>query len=437
MIYQIQIKSIIDTSINYIAGYMSRDNLEILNLSIEYNYLSFSSPGNATIVGFKNSDLNRNSIKTGDIIFIYENNVLIYVGYIITTKFNLSSEGILLQIIFDTLLSQFSRQMMISTSEDVKEIITLSPQTETSVVNTDYVANIMPFQQLINFMIRDSIYEYARNNYQFTSSNSNRGVIYEDESTLNSKTKTYYYAAVGFTKEQVLRQTLYPYQQIVYQDSSGNLRFSVPSYSNKSSLNVIFGSPNVIDITYIDSQVLVNNYIISTLIYYGIFPIASNQTENLMTLATPNPKYFPYLNQLLDSGYYTQSLVDVRNLNSDIAKNASLLNAFEIFNSSERKNLGTPSQTPQNTNVTTPTITPLFAKRILAESLTNSKNVIVLLVRTADYTEIPLGKIISIENESWINIKCELIFAANEDGALNTIKLTGAPLSSCTGGWQT
>lgn len=432
MIYRAEIKSIVNQSKTYVLSSTAEADLIIRDLSIQYNYLSYSNPGQLMVVGFKNKAIPQDAIKSGDIIFLYENNVRIFVGYILSVTTEVMATRFVQYISFDSILSQWSRQMMISSANDV--VVTIKPDSKPSTINNSIVSSTLRMQQLINFMIKDSIFEYAKKNYQFDTPQAKFGIIYENETLLNSKTEVYYFPATNTTKQQVMNTVLYPFQQILYQDPSGNVRFSTPSYSNKTNLNVDQNTSIYIKLQFFEKQVEVTNFVVSTLAYLGFFPTFTDKSLNVTAVSKPNPKYFPYLNQLLETGFFTQSLVDPRDLGTDTMRNPVLLNV--ITNLENNKTLQTLFNIPPNA-LKTKTIAALFSNRRLAESLINARNVSVELVRTPEYTDIPVGKIFQVNNESWIAITVNLNLTAMDNGSvINTISLFGAPLSSCTGAWQ-
>lgn len=430
MIYRAEIKSIIDPKKTVILSSQGDAQLLIRDLSITYNYLSYESPGRLFAVGFRDRGTPLDAIKTGDIIFLYENNIRIYVGYILSLETETSATRLTQQIRFDTILSQWTRQKMISTAKDV--IVTIKPDDKQSTINTNFVVGRLRVQQLLNFLIKESIFEYAKNHYQFDSPQSKFGIIYENKAIFNSTTDVYYYPAVGITKAQALNTVLFPFQQILYQDPSGSIRFSSPSYSNKTNLKIDSLSSNYLQIRLTEREVTVTNYVVSTLLFLGIFPTAADKNQNLTSISTPNSKYFDHLTKLLNSGFFTQTYVDVRNLGTDITQDPILLNV--LSNILENPALQSLVKSPTNSNKTK-SIAPLFSNRVLAEALTYSKNISLELIRDASYTDIPIGKIFQVDNVSWIAISATLTLASAGAAVRNTMSIVGAPLSSCTGAW--
>lgn len=426
-------------SIQLGPGPVSNFDLFIMEVDILYSYLDFSTPGQMKICGFNYISPNTKtltvpeSIGSGDILQIFENGARIFLGQVLETEEHYSSDGRYLILYFDSLLASFTRQFSVQSFQQVQTTLsppqtisvqTLQPQS-VPVFNGDQNSNRVPLQDLVNFLMQQSPYEYAK---QF----ANFDVLYETPDILSPVDFIWYYASTQSTKEQVLRMATYWYQQIIYQDQNGNLVFTLPSEQNTSSYNINDGDYNLRDYKINKREARLPNNIVYSLAYLGFFPPVQNGLPaNLVSQSTPDPKYFPRSYALFNSGYFAQNQLVINSLSNDITTNPILLNLVSQYNIN--------FVTPQNCDRSQQTMAPLLSARTLAENLTFSRMVVIELNRNAANSEIPIGKTFTLNNEAWFCVYAEIGLDIDSSGqsVKNTIKLTGVPIKSITGVWST
>ncbi len=396
-------------------------------VSLMYSYCSFSARSKIMVGGFQKISPNTNtlilpsSIQTGDIIACFENNIAIYYGYILKTTEIYSSNGRTLSIEFDTLLSHFTRQNMIQSFQDVQ---TLAPA---GTENLDLVVSRTKVSSLLTFMMQQSVYSDVNNIFKTIK------VQYNAPNFINANTEVFYYPSTQSTKEQVLLQSTYIYQVVIYQDSTGDIIFTLPSANLKSSYSydtttVAGGDINLRSYQIIANEAELPNNVVVSLIYAGYFP----QPSQLCQTSIPNPKFFPRSSFLYTSGFFSQVELDVESLQSSIITDPTLLNLLVIAG-----NGGINTYKPSNVSQIASTV-GLLSQRKLASELTYSRYVMLELERNLTTAEIPIGKTFTLNNEQWlcINASIDLILGDDGQSVANTLKLVGVPLYSVTGAWQ-
>ena len=420
-----------NTNPTYVIGYdPSVVDLWLISIdSLNYSYTTFSARSKITVAGFERVSPNSgvltpmDAIQTGDIISCFENNVPIYYGYILKTTEVYSSGGKVLTLEFDTLLSHFTRQNMIQSSEDV---FTLSPS-GIPIVNTDIVSNKVKISDLLSFLISNSVYSDVNQIFKTID------IEYNAPQWMDASTEVYYYPSTQSTKEQVLLSSVLYYQVVIYQDVTGNIVITVPSTNLKSSYNIdttssIGTDPNVRTYEIIHNEAELPNNVVVSLIYAGFFPTPGQAC----TISTPNPTAFPRSSFLYTSGYFSQVLLDLESLQNSFITDPNLLN---LLNNLSQE--GVTYKTPPNTSQLDTAI-GLLSSRYLAQSLTFSSYVVLELERNPTTSEIPLGKIFTLNNKQWLCINCtiDLVIDGTGKNVKNTLKLIGVPLQSVTGAWQ-
>lgn len=430
-----------NTNPTIVIGY-DRTKVDLLLLgipSLNYNFTSISARSKIIVGGFEMISPNSgaltafDAIQSGDIIVAYENDIAIYYGYILKTSFQYSQSAKLLTIEFDTLLSHFTRQNMIQSQKDVS---TLSPQGQ-RIVNTDFFVNQIKISDLLSFMMEDSIYAEA-NLIANTIS-----VKYNSPDWLNQNTQVFYYPSTQSTKEQVLLNSIMFYQVMLYQDTNGNIVFTLPSTNNKSSYNFDTSTPisneintsqalnvNLRAYEIIANEAELTNNVVVSLLYAGFFP----GPKQLANLSIPNANYFPRSNFLYTSGYFSQVQLNVESLQS-IITNPTLI---ELFYKLANENKAISSVKPSNTDQIDSAI-GLLSQRYLAQALTYSKYIVLELERNLSTAEIPIGKTFIVNNQQWFCINATIELQTSNDGTQvsNILRLLGVPLFSITGAWET
>jgi hypothetical protein len=424
---------------------LGQDNdadLFIFNLNLKHVYTDFSAPGQITLVGFDRImpatgalPDRKETIKSGDTIDVFEssdgvNFIPFYSGYVVSTEYIYENSTEMLVLNVDTRLSHWKRQYMIQT---FGEVTTLGPGV-TGVANTDFASNKVKFTDLVNFLIQGSIFEFVQTFRTFQ-------VIYQSpniNALLGPQTSIWYYPSSQSTKEQVLNSSLFSYQVMCWQDQNGNIVFTAPSENDQSTFNIIKGDPNLRGFRITNAQAQVPNNLVESLVYLGFFPPTTDQFDkNLIAQAIPDPKYFPDSYALYEAGYFQQTNLQINSLQTGIITDPVLLNLLQQIEQISPNS----SITPPNGNQTR-TMAGLLSARYLAQLLTQSEMVQVELNRNSQTAEIPVGKVIKVDNEPFFCIQCEtdLTATVNDNtgqSITNTMILTGVPLRSITGYWYT
>ena len=431
-IYSLNQSTINQSSIspNFIIGYDSSADLFIKSVTFKSSFISMSAPGTLVIKGYQwvSSRLNRyiltTEIQSGDLILIFEENVLVYTGYILEVldEFD-AEEGINVILNFDTLLSHFSRQNMIQSFSDVQ---TLTPKGVA--IQSDFFYGKTTISDLLLFLQQESIYNFA-SKLPANGGQESYSVVYTNSDWLSSTTQIYYYPNVQSTKEEVLLSSLFLYQVMVYQDYDGSIIVGLPSAKNTSTFQISTTDRVFLRKVRRDAQALMVNNVVEALGYFGWFPTVGNP---LGSLATPNSQYFPRSSFLYTSQFFSQVALHVDNFQNGMLTDPALLTlATKVLN------FGVNITTPNN--MTNPnTIIGLLSARYLAQYLAQSEGIVITLQRSMDYTDIPINKVISLDGVQYYCIEAVVEFdSISNTEAKNTITLVGVPINSITGAWGT
>lgn len=419
---------------NVVLGYGGESNSDLFILSVKCKnvYSSFSAPMELVTVGFSYVSPNTgtltdpNTIQSGDIIMLYENNVRIYYGYILTCIESYSPmSGRTFTLECDTLLSQFMRQ---NTIQSFSDVLTLSPEGKT-ILNLDLTSNQIAMGDLMTFLTSQSIYAFA-------NMIAPVDVLYFDPDKLNATTVIWYYPSTQSTKEELLLQATFFYQIVIFQDTTGDIVVTTPSSGDVSPYfqivsmdNQVTNDPNVISYDFIRQEALLTNNVVSSLYYAGFFP---NQNGPLVSRAIPNSTNFARSSFLYTSGFFSQVELDVESLQGSVLTDPVLLDLYSTLGTQ-----GAITQIPPNATQLT-TMIGLLSGRYLAQALTKSRFLLLSLQRNIVNPTIPVGQIFYLNNVPWFCISSEITLSVDSSGTNveNTIKLIGVPLYSITGGWR-
>lgn len=417
----------------YVGADPSANDLFLLNIDFSLNITSFSSAGNATIVGFgQNSprtglEVNENSVQSGDIIHVYENGVIKFKGYVLVVRFKYNNPigSEVMTIEFDTLLSHFTRQNMIQSFQNVT---TLTPKGVT--FQGDILSNKIRFGDLLSFMQKYSIYNFAEK--------INPDIItpkYLSPSLINADTMIYYYASPQSTKENVLLTAVFFYQVLIWQDEDGIINIGTPNIANQSYLPITKSDPSLRDYETVAQEAALTNNIVESLYYAGIFPPTSDKNGSTLAInAIPDQNNFYRSWFLYNTQFFSQVQLIIENIQGNVITDPLLLELTTSLNNA--KNKGVTVSTPGNT-LNLNTMISLLAYRNLAQSLTYSTSITVELNRNTSRSLIPINQVIEVNNVQYYCIKASIILSTNGDNNVeNTIQLEGVPLYSITGGWN-
>lgn len=409
------------------VGTDRNDSDLILNnvYSLQYSFTSMSAPSSIDLVGFQRKSprlgrvLSPKEIQSGDLIYGYEEDILIYVGQILEVIESYSNGGHILTLKFDTLLSQFGRQSMIQSINDVK---VLAPSGK-ELSNFDFVFNTARIEDLLEFLMAESIFKLASQIQIFNPP------FYGTPSLLNADTEVPYLPSTQSTKEAILLNSVFFYQVLIYQDPKGNIIIDTPSANNKSTFNVQNGDLDLRSWEFHRAESLVPNNVVYSLIYTGFFPPENN--TNIVVKSLPSEENFPRLNFLYKSSYMSQVELITQNLDGGPINDPTLLE----ISMNNKNNPGIYTQVPPNAK-NVPSTLNLPASRYLAQAITQSRYVIIELERNYRTKEIPIGKVFYLNSEPWfctnVNIKC----VGTGNMVVNTMTLFGVPLYSITGHWK-
>lgn len=409
------------------VGTDRHDSDLILNniYSLQYSFTSMSAPSSIDLVGFQRKSprlgrvLSPKEIQSGDLIYGYEEDILIYVGQILEVIESYSNGGHILTLKFDTLLSQFGRQSMIQSHKDV----TVLTPTGKELSNNDFVFNNARMGDLLGFLMTESVYELASQIQVFNPP------FYGTPLLLNADTEVPYVPSSQSTKEAILLNSVFFYQVLIYQDQRGNIIIDTPSANNKSTFNVKNGDLDLRSWEIHKVEALVPNNIVYSVILPGFFPPLDD--ANAVVQSLPNKDNFPRLNFLYNSGYMSQVELIVENIDGGVLYSPNLIE----IGTNTYNNPGIYTQVPPNSK-NVPSTLNLPASRYLAQAITQSRYVILELERNYRTREIPIGKVFYLNSEPWfctnVNIKC----VGSGNMVVNTMTLFGVPLYSITGHWK-
>jgi len=405
-----------------------KGDLFYTELEFTRSCISLSSTGTVVLKKFEmisnrlGAFIGTDQIKSGDLLQIYENDVLRYSGYVIHAYADYNAEDAhTLVVEFDTLLSHFTRQNMVQSFANVETLLPVGAQWQ-----ADFSATSATVQNLLQFMLQGSIYA-AASNLPANGGTEAYSISYLSSGWLSGSTQVYYYPNVQATKEQVLLNSLFLYQVLVYQDYDGGVVIGLPSANNKSNYNITD------DITLINariesSEAAVANNVVFTMGYYGWFP----QIDGVWTcIATPNQAYFPRSSFLYTSKYFSQVELAADQFQSNIMTDPKLLElAFSMPKSSPNVIV------PGNTN-NTQTAGALLASRYLAQALSLSGGCTLLLQRTADQGDLPINQVVNYMNKPYYCVSAKVVSkGVSEREFVNTIELQCVPMYSITGAWE-
>lgn len=269
-------------------------------------------------------------VQEGDILFIKENGINIFTGYIESLQLDISMNGTIITINFVNLLKQFSLTKVFG-----ELFATLQPAQGTvfgtlldTITSNTLIASVQALSTIFSFDVYQGIGE-------------NPNLILKD-------TTVVYVTISSFMNIlQVINKILYPYQRLIYQDNMGNI--VIAPLSLYDDLQWIFAQDNStageITIPYLNISIKKNAAGIPNYEYATLFtmPIAqgalgSNQSQlnsSFFCQYSPPAKYFTRLNQLYNSDTFTIADVIIEDLIADPAKiDITLNNISELLRGS-------------------------------------------------------------------------------------------------------
>lgn len=305
-------------------------------------------------------------VKEGDAITIYEEDpelavskIPAFTGIITSVRFRRNATaGTEIVIYFANLLWQWAGQAAIDNSDVTSQGI------------TDEFSNAVPLGKLLSLLVNGSVVQLLTSEGVLGTESSYNGTdlpILCPTLTLDSL--VWVYIAVNMHKLDALTSTLYPYQQLVYQEANGTIVIDVPhlkqiphSYFNFSENP---SSPNIKNIEVAHNATMIPNKLVGTLVNFFCYPPLNpppgadpSQYQNAVVEVD---NQFPRASELLKSGYFEMNVVDnyaMNNINTD----PTLLSYLAPLNDS-----GYFAKTLSGTT----TIAGTYAARTLAEANTD------------------------------------------------------------------
>lgn len=427
-----------------------------------YNYTEFSIDydivepltNTANVVvqtkGIQNVGTISQDFAEGNIVELYVNEKRKYVGFIASYTLTVSRDtGTLIILNLKSLLMSLNQQMVVNSYQDD---VVLGGNTTI----TDFASNKIKFQNVLDWFTSESIIGYAAINvlnFQPTINNV-LGLPYifsnGSENTLTDQSLIWFYASVNDNRLDALQKVLQPYQRLIYQDPSGVLKiepmtsepyqdsttgftYYIDLVTNERLPTPFIGASNYGNVlwstfSYQKAAANVANRAYSMLMQVGlnIAPSGpgSSSFVSVSTAQTSN-NLFPRPVELLNSGYFEQSVNYSCDLSTKMITDPTLLTYF-----AQNNNAGLTAALAGNVGGQQGQVTKIYAQLAMARALFEESQLQITIPyeEYADY-DLPLGRTISVQEPtlldtgSWYCYGCSLSFSQGT-GSLLTLQLT-------------
>lgn len=368
-------------------------------------------------------------IKEGDLIKVTEITDAavkrtVFIGYVLGVAISYTFEGgYNINLAAGTLLSHWMRQLVINDAADM----TYLGQTL-----IDASSNKVQLSALLGWFIKQSIVGFAvaqnavpTQNYQGV----NVPVIVKngDQIPLHFNDTLWAYAAMNMTRYSCITNILYPYQRIIYQQANGEIVITPLDPTNQSSFAfsdnyVSQSNPQFTpfkQMFFNREAAMVPNRSVASMVQFGFTPPTEDADPNVISVSTPSSTYFSRCAELLATGYFEQSEMDIHAITDAMITDPTLITY--ISNIKYYQN-SVPDNASQKL-----TIAGLYSSRYLSEQLQQESNLTFLTPRTSNQQyDLPLGQMISValkqatDINSWFCYRTKLSFDI-ANGTLLTI----------------
>lgn len=360
-------------------------------------------------------------VSEGDLLFIKENTVNIFAGYIESLQIDITMTGTQITVNFVNFIKQLSMAKVFGTLFD-----TIQP------------AQGVKFKDLLDLITGNTLIGIAQTSDSLFSFDLYKG---SEESTVNPSlvltdgTLVYLTISSFMTILQSINKVLYPYQRFIYQDNFGNIVIGPLSLFDDqvwffSQYNVDNPSTNTTPYTSISikkSAAAIPNFEYATLfaipVFQGVF--TGNQSQlnsSFFCQYTANNQYFGRLNQLLKSGNFTITDILIEDVVADPNKIDVILNNIsEVIQGSitvstaSAITIATVNQTPKTQQPLTASegyspsaVLFNYTARAMAEHLVEETQVVITSPRVAQTNvagtllPLPINRLVDLSLDSGI-----------------------------------
>jgi hypothetical protein len=406
-------------------------------MKINYSIIQSSTPG--VILLSTNLPINtENKIQTGQILTIskildFEDQGIIFVGFVKRVVYNTSINGNYVTLLVDSLLSQLTQLPMVTNNIETR-------QYDSSLISL--FTNQITQENLWTNIIKNSLIQLASTKYIDYSE-----LKYPPFAILDGKTilpnKLWANVQINQSRDSVLREILAAYSRIMYQDENGTI-FVQPLFTNDtaSEWNITYGQNDDPEIEAIYESIQISDNAASMINSFtqnnlGGFPGYFNTSNEPQIQATAfaNKTTFPRVNALNTSNYFNTGVIQYSSINQGMLKDTTYTNAWaaQSANSGFTKGLGDQFKLPQ-----------IYAQNSLAQELMEAYNIDVSYVyQSVAAFDLPLGQIVAfnvVDDQDLLqynNMVCygaQLHYKGYGDGV--SMHVSFAPINSITGIWD-
>jgi len=404
-------------------------------ISMDLNYSIQSSSITSTLVLSLNQVLDTDNIlRSGQPIEITDNGKIVFQGVLLTLKYKLippsnnGQGGIYLIATLAPSIYQLTLLPVLFDSTQKQQIDTLLGID----TNTILLGNVA---QNIN---TSTLLAYIQSNTDFNSFFS-RSIL-----NLDLPSQVFLMSPAGSSRDNVLRSSIDFTSTVFYQSEDGNwvIRYLDSAVKAPFSINIANDDANsdnvpaILDYEYNDNATLtpavINNYNIIT----AGTGVGANVSSTLLSYK-PNPVYFPRIQQLQSTGWFSGQLMHTP-INNNIFSNpttASLLNKIASF-----PNQYIISSPPSGGNVVNTAYQTLITAKEMAQSLTGYATLECLISLDDQFLDqnnlqIILGTCVDIAN---CDMKAGIIATYTRSYSLqgSYIHLSICPLGSMVAAWK-
>lgn len=284
-------------------------------------------------------------VAEGDLIFIKENGINIFSGYIESTQLDISLAGTSIIVNFVNFLQQLSMAKVFGLLFD-----TLQP------------AQGVTMGDFLNLITGNTLIGIGQDANKLFSFDLYMGQGESSSLVLTDSSKVFVTITSFMNILQAINKILYPYQRLIYQDSEGNI--VIAPLSLFDDLQWFFDKDNIEEATipYISLSIKKNAAAIPNYEFVTLFTLPTlqgvttgNQSKDNSSFAcqyTPPKPSFTRINQLYHSGNFTIADVIIEDIIVDPAKiDQTLNNISELLQ-------GTATSTAANVTICSLNKTP-------------------------------------------------------------------------------
>lgn len=439
------------SDITSLSSSITLSNFIIESFSFQNDIFNPIQTGTAKIVQLQYSTINFFSyVKEGDLLFIKENGNNIFAGYIESMVLDISVNGTQITINFVNFIKQLSITKVFGQLFDK-----LQP------------AQGVKFGNFLDLITGNTLIAIAQSSEALFTFDIYKG---SGESTINPNlvlqdSNTVYITISSFmTILQAINKVIYPYQRLIYQDSSGNIVIGPLSlfddlqwyFTQQNNLSTYSATIPYTSLNLKKSAAAVPNIEYTTLFSIPTFQgdLGSNQSvinSSFFCQYAPPSQYFSRLLQLYNSGNFTITDILIEDIISDPNKiDITLNNISEVIQGSggisvsaaAAITIASVNKTPSSqlnieslSGIDPSAILFNFAARAMAEHLIEETQMTIVSPRITqldgdgNLLDLPINRMVDINMDTGIletsNLYCRgysLNYSANS-GAIVTLNL--------------